>query len=1604
MPRASRIPVQVEGVGLAHRQQQGESASAAVDDVAAQQRLRRLRRKRLAEKVVAHWKDFAREGIAEARARAHASAAPRRRGLTRWRAGATALRSARHRRTADVGRRRFLAESRGFAAWLAATRAARDRRRREEAGAAAVAAVAAERVLTKMARSSLHRWATWASVRRARRNAGNEAYVHTSSLLPGKLRRAIRRWQQHSANRQQFRRILIDVATVPRPPPAIPRRGAPPPLPARTPIPTPPPPASTTAEAFATAGRAQAASFLRRWRRAATRRRRARASAGLARRFRDHVLLLRHHEHWKAFVAGKKAAAELEAAAARLGRRARARRALLGLSKAAEASAEERDRVRPVLREAFSAWDKACADGMRKREHWEEEARERYRQATNRRVLRAWLCRARNSVDARGQVVEGERHRRGQCLRRAVRGWARAGLESRRRRRQLTASRKHADRRRLVSGLRVWRVAVAGMASRRAAKRVAMDKAASSLASRTLRAWRKRADLQAARKAVFRARITSATTIVAAGRLRRSFARWQEFHGSSQVATVTRLRAEGYARRKVLGKFWAAWVAVRELQKRRTAFRAKVVARRQLSLQREAFFSLVSVAEAGRREREKVGAALLLWKLHTQGKAFAALAAHRLRRRWKQDRARRAVGWRRERLIKDGALRWAATADTLSASRISSAAFREGNRAARRWEAAGRCARHWRRVAAARGMERRARDKLPRTSVAPMLGFPRDVRGDVARGYVGVRGGEGIVESWGVRFPRGGGGSPARRRGVATATGKTSGSGSRAGGSGKENVDEDGSSRGTAAAAADPARGAFPFSTNQRNGAVAQAAGTVNSITAEKQPGPAYRGGNGVSPATQTFSAVAAPWRSARAGPSYGRWASASAPARQHSGRTSCLRMVAGVGVDEENVCLSSRGPVEEGKVAAPGAEFTAGSRAPAPEEEGRVSPLSVRRSCGQGEEEEEENEHRSSSPPMTVGNLTQAACPLPAAASEPQWGRIQPGSGVDAGVYGGGPGGGGDLGGGGDAGRRRPAPRRPLELLLDETSGFAATASENRGQRGGGVATPLSTWVVDEMNRLFGAGGSVNNGLAVAGGGSSAVIDGDRGRRERAAMFRSAGHVDCGQPRQVACLPGRDGSRRSKDSGGQLLAPRKSTFSRAGRGEMAVASGRRLVPFRSAASPSVEQQRERRAGSRGNQQEEGLLQHPTEVPPLPATARPPQPALSQEDTISTPGGGARRVYGAPTAASCTCRSSSSSPPSCVRPATPRFDCEIMPLPVDVGSPLPAASALPAGAAGVGGAFEGDSCPSASEGAARAAMAAAAARTGRPGVRNGREVENTRIVVDDSNAAAAAAAAAISAPKATHSSPSSRESIADSTAGNSSVAQQQSPTAAFGFDGAATPYETEEADLEARVAKAERRLRALQGRARQRRRDKRELAALHQALAEQEGRTTHGGVGGSGSDGGEMGGGVDCPVDGKPSTALRSSAADNRGNNNAVGQGDLPLKISDNSSLSAVDPGNEEGQTPASIGASHSLDVTTPAQTALLSLDGSSEHDTATDTSSRRALLVRMGMVRARLDSGGKVRAEGGWLRPVAESLRREVEELAKSGTAGRSRSGSGGP
>ena len=62
-----------------------------------------------------------------------------------------------------------------------------------------------------------------------------------------------------------------------------------------------------------------------------------------------------------------------------LGRRARMRRVLLALGRAAEESAEIRARARPRLREAFLAWDEICADGLRKKERRAEEGRERDR-------------------------------------------------------------------------------------------------------------------------------------------------------------------------------------------------------------------------------------------------------------------------------------------------------------------------------------------------------------------------------------------------------------------------------------------------------------------------------------------------------------------------------------------------------------------------------------------------------------------------------------------------------------------------------------------------------------------------------------------------------------------------------------------------------------------------------------------------------------------------------------------------------------------------------------------------------------------------------------------------------------------------------------------------------------------------------------------------------------------------------------------------------------------------------------------------------------------------------------------------------------------------
>lgn len=103
-------------------------------------------------------------------------------------------------------------------------------------------------------------------------------------------------------------------------------------------------------------GRARAVASFWRWRRGFTKRQDRREAADLATGFRDHLLLLRHHVSWKAFARRGKEAAAVAAAATALGRRARMRRALLGLVGAVEVCRQERDAARPCLRGAFGAW------------------------------------------------------------------------------------------------------------------------------------------------------------------------------------------------------------------------------------------------------------------------------------------------------------------------------------------------------------------------------------------------------------------------------------------------------------------------------------------------------------------------------------------------------------------------------------------------------------------------------------------------------------------------------------------------------------------------------------------------------------------------------------------------------------------------------------------------------------------------------------------------------------------------------------------------------------------------------------------------------------------------------------------------------------------------------------------------------------------------------------------------------------------------------------------------------------------------------------------------------------------------------------------------
>lgn len=226
--------------------------------------------------------------------------------------------------------------------------------------------------------------------------------------------------------------------------------------------------------------------------------------------------------------------------------------------------------------------------------------------------------------------------------------------------------------------------------------------------------------------------------------------------------------------------------------------------------------------------------------------------------------------------------------------------------------------------------------------------------------------------------------------------------------------------------------------------------------------------------------------------------------------------------------------------------------------------------------------------------------------------------------------------------------------------------------------------------------------------------------------------------------------------------------------------------------------------------------------------------------------------------------------------------------------------------------------------------------------------------------------------------------------------------------------------LQARVADAERRLLALRQNARQRRRDKRELAALHQALAEQEGKESTGSCGGKskagrGDDGAERadgaggaGGRGEGTVDGL------ARAGDGRlGSPCAGGKSSAPrVSPPPEADSSAIETNTDEASavlaarafdgalaTQTSRSATRHDPDAVPREAATPPWDRSSDTDDACLTQSdntlcRRALLVRLGFLRARLEAGGTEGEEGGGLRPVAESLRREVEELAKSGAA----------
>lgn len=308
--------------------------------------------------------------------------------------------------------------------------------------------------------------------------------------------------------------------------------------------------------------------------------------------------------------------------------------------------------------------------------------------------------------------------------------------------------------------------------------------------------------------------------------------------------------------------------------------------------------------------------------------------------------------------------RWAATADAVAASRISSAAFREGNAATRRWEVVGRCARHWRRVTVARAMQRRALEaageKEKEEKGEEVVNRRRRHRGEAGwRKNEGMKDKQYRKESYAARGLE----SRSRPRGVAFAP----------------------SSGFDAAAAMLPLAATIG---REEVGAV--------DLTSARSHGPLGNSGSdsNLSPDSASLS---------------------SFPCRSHP----------------DSAIVKSHG--------------------------GDVGNLDV------GDHGRRRKPHRELRSPKTAASAVSGAMSTGDIAHGPAKPVIATATGFSQAI---------------GSHNSRPAPRRPIELLLDEVRGpYGTSALASRGDRrgvdgnaAGSMSRPaLSPWVVDEMNKLFG-------------------------------------------------------------------------------------------------------------------------------------------------------------------------------------------------------------------------------------------------------------------------------------------------------------------------------------------------------------------------------------------------------------------------------------------------------------------------------------------------------------------------------------------------------